>query len=338
MSQLPEIISKQLSAYRLETLTPCWVELETGTDKIKAIGGTWENYFRNLPTIGSTISDSCEVLEGMLPVQESFDLPHMQLNNDTYTDILAFKDHGSDWLLFFDVTENVLQLQKYQQAANELNLLKDKLHNTLSRYMGQEIANRAINGDLELKAAGERKLISTLFVDIRGFTTYNEKVDAQEVMDTLNAYMDEMLGAILSNHGVVDKIIGDGIMAIFGIVPSKNNNVEDVFQAALDIQSNIKQLNKSRGNAQLEVLGVGVGVATGEAVLGILGSHERRAFTAIGRHVNFAARLESNARAGEILIDEATLTALAKMPDYQIVELDLKGIGKGVVYSITIDS
>ncbi|MDX8381296.1 MAG: adenylate/guanylate cyclase domain-containing protein [Ghiorsea sp.] len=338
MNKLPESIRNYLSTYHLETLAPVWIELKIDSEIVKSVGGSWQNYFSELPAIGNMVSDSCELLQGMLPIQENFELPHMQLNIDKYTDILAFKDSGSDWLLFFDVTENVLQLQKYQQAANELHLLKDKLHNTLSRYMGNEIANRAINGDLKLKADGERKLISTLFVDIRGFTNYNEKVDAQEVMDTLNAYMEKMLGSILSNYGVVDKIMGDGIMAVFGILESQNNHVEDAFQAALDIQSNIKALNKIRGNAQLEVLGVGVGVATGEAVLGILGSHERRAFTAIGRHVNLAARLESNARAGEILIDESTLTSLATTPDYQIFELELKGIGKGNVYSITSEN
>ena len=334
-TSIPESVSQKLHAYHLDALSPAWIELEIGTERIKSLGGSWSNYFSQAPSIGDDISNSCVMLQGMLPLQEDFELPHMQILDDKYTDILAFHDEHADWLILLDVTDHVLQLQQYQQAANELHLLKDQLHRTLGRYVGEQVASKAIKGELTFNADGERKVISTLFVDIRGFTTYNEKVDAQEVMNTLNAYMNCMLEPILANHGLVDKIMGDGVMAVFGLLESDKNSVEDAYLAGLGIQERIRMLNKERGNAHQEVLGVGVGIATGDAVLGILGSHERRAFTAIGKHVNLAARLESSARVGEILLDEATLNTLKETPDYQLITLDLKGIGKSHAYSIT---
>lgn len=332
---IPDLISQHLADYHIQTLAPAWIELTTQTDYIQSLGGAWQNYFEVNLEIGSSITLACEYLQGMLPIQENFELPQIQMRNEKYTDILAFHDAQTqtDWLLFCDVTQSTLQLQEYQQAANELNLLKDQLKRTLGRFVGEEVAQRAANGTLQFDTAGERKVITTLFVDIRGFTPFNEKHDAQEVMHALNLYMDCMLKPILEESGMVDKIIGDGVMAVFGVLASKNNSADNAFTAAKRIQKKVQALNKQRGNEGLEQLGVGIGIATGDAVLGILGSHERRAFTAIGRHVNLASRLESNARIGEILLDEASVSSLNHAPEFALVTLTLKGIGKTHAYS-----
>ncbi len=329
---IPPSIRKYLAAYQMEALTPAWLELKKGSDRIISVGGSWHQYFEKKPE--HHVLDDCEILQGMLPIQEDFELPHMQLKHGQYTDILAFQHDTADWLLFLNVTDHVLQLQKYQQVANELHLLKDQLHRTLGRYVGNEVASRASNGDLTFKQDGERREITTLFVDIRGFTPFNESHDAQEVMNTLNQYMDGMVTPILEKCGLIDKIMGDGAMAVFGIIPSDTNTADNAFQAAQYIQQNIKKVRRKRTQSGLPVLGVGIGIATGDAVLGILGSHERRAFTAIGKHVNLAARLESSARAGEILMDQPTLTALTTKPNCQQSTLNLKGIGQTTVYTV----
>ncbi len=331
---IPESVRQHLTSHQIEALKPAWVELTSGSEHIKSIDGVWQVYFKDKPQPEQSISDVCELLQGMLPIIEDFELPHMQLNNDAYTDILAFKGEQSDWLLFFDVTDKVLQLQKYQQVANELNLLKDQMSRTLGRYVGHEVSQRALDGKLSFKVEGERKEITTLFVDIRGFTPFNESHDAQEVMNTLNQYMDGMLSPILEHYGMIDKIMGDGAMAVFGVLPSEISSVDNAFHAALDIQRQTKATNMLRKEAGQPILGVGVGIATGDAVLGILGSHERRAFTAIGKHVNLAARLESNARAGEILMDSTTLSALSDKPQCHKVSIELKGIGKTEAFAI----
>ncbi|MDQ7004346.1 MAG: adenylate/guanylate cyclase domain-containing protein [Ghiorsea sp.] len=252
MSQaaIPEYIHQWLLNYRLGNLSPAWIQLKKGTAWVQLIGGQWADYFNNEPILNTDISIYCDVLQGMVPIQESFELPHMQLMDNQYTNIIALTDETCDWLLFLDATQSTLELQQYQQVANELNLLKDQLDRTLSRHVGQEVTQLTMDGKIKLNSNGERKEISTLFVDIRGFTHYNEKVDAQEVMNTLNAYMHEMLQSILDNHGIIDKIMGDGVMAIFGIANSQNNHVEDAFQAGLSIQQRIQTLNTQRAKTK----------------------------------------------------------------------------------------
>ncbi|MDQ6976896.1 MAG: adenylate/guanylate cyclase domain-containing protein, partial [Ghiorsea sp.] len=126
------------------------------------------------------------------------------------------------------------------------------------------------------------------------------------------------------------------VMAAFGVLPSQHHSSLDALQTAKQMIQAVHQLNQQRLNQGLEQLGIGVGIASGEAVLGVLGSHERRTFTAIGRHVNLAARLESNARVGEILIDEATHQTLAKPISFTPVTLTLKGIGQTDIFSQTL--
>jgi len=334
-NSIPEVIYNCITSKNTDILAPAWIELEYQSSRIKTIGGAWQNYFDTTPKAGDNVIDICEVLQGMVPLHDGFELPQIQLSDHHYTDISAIHKQGRDWILFSDVTQHTIQIQQYQQTSNELTLLKAQLNRTLNRYVGQEVAERVANGTLQLNLDGERKLITTLFVDIRGFTPFNERNDAQVVMQTLNDYMDNMLKPILSHAGMVDKIIGDGIMAIFGVLPTEETSASNAFAAATNIINNIKKLNQTRKKQGLEQLGTGIGIATGDAVLGILGSHERRAFTAIGRHVNLAARLESNARAGEILVDDETFNMLKQPSLFSAVTLSLKGIGKTSAHTYT---
>ena len=330
-SAAPHIIDHLITAKYSKQLAPAWIELESGTEIIRSIGGAWQHYFRSLPPQGTELSTSCEVLLGLLPVSDTFELPQIQLIDNQYTDITGLQHDESDWILFCDVTEHTLHMQKHQQVSNELVLLKGQLKRTMQRYIGQEVVERIANGNLQFDMAGERRLITTLFVDIRGFTPFNEKHDAQIVMQTLNDYMDCMLPPILDEAGMIDKIMGDGAMAVFGVLESGADATHNAFNAAKHILKRIKNMNRKRQGQGLEQLGVGIGIATGEAVLGILGSHDRRCFTAIGSHVNLAARLESTARVGEILLDEQSQQILKE--NFSPTHLDLKGIGKVTAYS-----
>lgn len=333
MSELPARLEQYITAHHIRRLEPAWLKVRTGSEDIMAFGGAWQHYFSRQPVLGGKVSELCEPLLGMLPFDEDFELPHMQLSDGFYTDISAIKDKAHDWLLFCDVSEQVKQLQQYQQASNELVLLKGELNRVLDRYVGQHVTERVLQGEMQLNWAGERRCISTLFVDIRGFTPFNESHDAQVVMQTLNEYMDAMLEPVLSRDGMVDKIMGDGVMAVFGMLDSMESSVASAFSAAQQMVENVYALNQKRGEQGLEQLGIGVGIATGDAVLGMLGSHHRRCFTAIGQHVNLAARLESNARAGEILLDSESYRQLNRGDIFSLQRLLLKGIGETDVYA-----
>ncbi len=333
---LPQPLYQHIASHSIQQLEPAWLQLKKGSDCILQAGGTWQHYYPQQPQVGQQATELFDVLIGMLPIIEDFELPQIQLQDGQYTDIFALADKEHDWLLFCDVTQNTLQLQQYQQVSNDLILLKAQMKQTLHRYVGHEISERITQGEMQLDAAGERKTIATLFVDIRGFTPFNERHDAQVVMQTLNDYMHCMLPSILQHHGMVDKIMGDGVMAVYGILASETDCCFNALHSAEQMIQAVHTLNQQRLSQGLEQLGIGVGIASGEAVLGILGSHERRTFTAIGRHVNLAARLESNARVGEILIDQATYQALNQPQTFTPVTLTLKGIGQTDIFSQTL--
>lgn len=337
-SKIPATLLEYISRHSFQTLEPAWLNIQKNSGDVVATGGSWAHYFQQQPEAGHQADEYCVELMGMLPIVENFELPQMQIRDGYYTDIIGIHDHDNDWLLFCDVTAQTLQTQQYQQTSNDLVLIKDRLNRTLNRYVGQEVSNRVANGNLRFDTAGERRQISTLFVDIRGFTPFNESNDAQIVMQTLNTYMNCMLEPILAEAGLVDKIIGDGVMAVFGVLPSEQYFAHHALTAAKKIQALVFALNLQRNQAGLDALGVGIGIATGEAVLGILGSHERRAFTAIGRHVNLAARLESNASQGEILVDSETYKVLGTHESFIPRSINLKGIGDTPVFSLTATS
>jgi len=335
--RLPQPLYQHIANHTIQQLEPAWLQLKKGSDCITQAGGAWQHYCPQQPQIGQHATILCDALMGMLPITENFELPQIQLQDGKYTDIFALSGEQHDWLLFCDVTLNTLQLQQYQQVSNDLTLLKAQMKQTLHRYIGHEISERIAQGDMQLDTAGERKTIATLFVDIRGFTPFNERHDAQVVMQTLNDYMHCMLPAIMQQHGMIDKIMGDGVMAVYGILASDKDCCLNALHSAKQMIQAVYALNKQRLNQGLEQLGIGVGIASGEAVLGILGSHERRTFTAIGRHVNLAARLESNARVGEILLDQATYQALNQPHAFTPVTLTLKGIGQTDIFSQTLN-
>jgi len=332
MKPMPPILTHWLMSNAAQQLQPAWLELERNGSHIIAVGGAWEHYFSSFPHVGKEASDTCDVLLGMLPMDDAFDLPQVELKAGKYTDILALRDGNADWILFCDVTHKTKLIQSYQQVSNDLILKQDQLQRTLNRYVGSEVVRRDIEGDLSINAKGERRVISTLFTDIRGFTPFNERHDAQVVIETLNDYMVCMLDPILNQAGMIDKITGDGAMAVFGVLDSNKTCTDDAFSAAKNILKSVHELNQRRQQQGLEELGVGIGIATGEAVLGMLGTHHRRCFTAIGPHVNRAARLESNAPMSQILLDEESYQAIHQPNDCLPMVVGLKGIGEIQAY------
>lgn len=314
--------------------SPAWVGLDEDGIRVAGFGGAWERYFEHAPRIGMAADSLHDALHGLLPFEEWIELPQVMMREEVYADISCLVLEGARWLLFTDVSEDTRTAWRVQQSANEYNLQRAAKSRLLDWYVGREVSRMAERGELRLNADGERRRICTLFVDMRGFTAFNERVDAQEVMRTLNQYMERLLAPVTREGGLVDKIIGDGVMAVFGMFPERDA-VRDAWRSACGMMEGVRRLNERRRRDGLETLEAGIGIASGEAVLGILGSRERRTFTAIGRHVNLAARLESAARPGEILLDSEThqaLVAAGLIGCCAERRMNLKGIGEVPVW------
>ncbi len=183
---------------------------------------------------------------------------------------------------------------------------REKLKGALNKFVNEEIANQVLQG--EIKLGGERKEATILFMDIRGFTAISEKLQPEEVVDFLNEYMTLMVGIISHTGGVVDKFIGDAIMAIWGAPVPKGNDIENCLNATLMMRKNIVDFNMQRKKKKKFPIMFGCGVNTGPVVSGQIGSPDRHEYTVIGDAVNLASRIEvlSKHFAVDVLITENT--------------------------------
>lgn len=193
-----------------------------------------------------------------------------------------------------------------------------------ARYVSPDVVRELVEME-ELEVGGERRVVTVLFSDIRGFTSLSEHLDPGELVDQLNEYFDEMVQAVELQRGTLDKFIGDGMMAIFGAPLDMPDHADRACAAALDMVERLELLNEQRVERGLAELAIGVGLNTGEAIVGNIGSPLRRVdFTAIGDAVNLASRMESSTKeiGVKVLASESTaaqVTGFGLVPRGSIV-------------------
>lgn len=183
-------------------------------------------------------------------------------------------------------------------------LMREQYRSVLNKVVSEDIAQELMRGDVEL--GGENRDLSVLFADIRGFTPLTEGMEPQQVIGLLNECMECLSEAVDLEGGVVDKFIGDEVMAVFGAPVARPDHALQAVSAAVRMRDGIARMNTERAARGERPIGVGIGVATGVAVAGNMGSKDRMNYTVLGSIVNLAARLTSAAEAGEILISQQT--------------------------------
>lgn len=187
-----------------------------------------------------------------------------------------------------------------------------RVRSTMARYMSAEVADQLLAmGEAEL--VGKDQVVSVLFSDVRGFTKMAEALGARETVSVLNAYFTDMVDVIFDHGGILDKYIGDAIMALFGAPFTKPEDPDNALAAANDMLRTLKEFNSRQRAAGSHELDIGVGLSTGDVVVGNIGSIKRMEYTAIGDPVNLASRLESANKfyGTRILLSEFTASRLA---------------------------
>jgi len=208
-----------------------------------------------------------------------------------------------------DIKEQSVQLMTYANDLSQSYLRikqEEEIRNRLSRYVGEELVERLMNSSDGMPIENERRTVTILFADIRSFTTLTERMEAEELISMLNQYFSIMVNIVFDHGGILDKFVGDLLMAVFGIIPSANESAVNAINAALAMQSAIKKLMQERAEENKEVFEVGIGINTGSTIVGNVGSANRMDYTVIGDSVNVASRFEKLARGGEIIIGEQT--------------------------------
>lgn len=251
----------------------------------------------------------------------------------------ALNNHGYTMsLLYFPLVAVISYV--YSLALGYLleRRKRKKVLNAFKKYVAPEIVEEiSKKGDFQIKLGGENRDIAVLFVDIRGFTTMSEVLTPEQVVEILNQYLNLTTNAIFKNKGTLDKFVGDATMAVFNSPFDLEDYEFKAVCAAMDIVEGGIALEDKLMKEYGRTVGFGVGVNCGPAVVGNVGCEFRMDFTAIGDTVNTAARLEANAKKGQVLISDAIYERVKDRVEVEEVgAIPLKGKSNGVfVYSVT---
>lgn len=195
----------------------------------------------------------------------------------------------------------------------------------LSRFLAPELVEQVVSGDLRLERGGRVAEIAVLFCDIRGFVPFAEKIGAESTMRMLNRYFDELVAEVFAHGGMVDKFVGDELMAVWGIPRAGEDDVARCLQCALAIQRRVARLDAELRHQGMPPLACGIGVNAGPALVGLVGAARRMQFTSIGDTVNVASRLCSIAQSGQVLTRPELAVELAGIETTDAAPIQVKG-------------
>jgi adenylate cyclase len=188
------------------------------------------------------------------------------------------------------------------------------------RFLPEYVVRQMLENPESFKLGGVSQKITVLFADIRGFTRLSEHAQPEKVVQLLNKYFSAMTDIIFAHGGTLDKYLGDGLMALFGAPTATADDATNALNAAVAMQRRLNGINEDLREEGLPEVAIGIGLHTGEAVVGYIGSERRSEYTAIGDTVNTASRLESNSKGGQILLSDAA--SQAAVCRYKLIPLE----------------
>jgi adenylate cyclase len=231
-----------------------------------------------------------------------------------------------------EIAELATALNEMVQGLQE----RDRVKEIFGRYLTKDISERVLKGEVRL--GGERRRVTILLSDIRDFTSMSERMAPEEVVSFLNDYFSEMVDAVFEHGGVLDKFIGDGMLAVFGSLDDEPDHGRRAVQAALRMKVVLAKLNEERAVAGRPPISIGIGIHTDDVIVGNIGSRRRLEYTVIGDGVNTCSRVEAlNKEFGTtILITEATYAEVSQEFECRLMpETSLRGKTKALrVYEV----
>ncbi len=207
------------------------------------------------------------------------------------------------------------------------------IRTTFGRYLSDEIVQTILETPDGMTLGGEEQTVTIMMTDIRGFTAICERLPAEQVVAMLNQYFDVMTDMIFRYQGTIDEFMGDGILVMFGAPVRRDDDAQRAVACAVEMQLAMEEVNRRNREAGFPEIQIGIGIHTGEVVVGNLGSHQRMKYGLVGHNINLTARIESYTVGGQILISEDTRKICG---DLLRIENSLDVIPKGVTEPMTI--
>jgi adenylate cyclase len=266
--------------------------------------------------VGAPLADSLHGFNAW--ASEAIELASASGEEQALPDSEFYIESEDDW-----IAANVIVVPLRGESAEALGTMlviediqrEKELRRTMSRYLSNDVIDRLMaQGDAGL--GGNTHEVTILFSDIRGFTPLTERLGAGETVSLLNEYFSFMEDVVTNRRGIIDKYIGDAIMALFGSPFPSENDAANAVQAAGDMFYVLNLLNARRAEEGKAAIRIGVGIGTGNVITGNIGSPMRMDFTVIGDPVNLAARIEEATKTygADVLVGDATWERLAEKP------------------------
>ena len=359
MESLPASLAERLRELTYNERAVAYLQVDAALTLVGA-GGHLENYGLAAIRLGEPAVEQVFFLEGLLPLEETpFFVPSVELDCGRAADLHFYLDAGTVWVVLLDVTAYRDATRRLQQKAYEMTLLQEKeaqlnrrledtnreleaandflvrISTKISHYLAPQIYKSIFSGQKDVTIHTERKELTIFFSDIKDFTATTERLQPEQITLLLNEYFTEMSAIALKHGGTVDKFIGDALVIFFGD-PETKGTVEDAracLHMATEMQRRLAELNvKWRSAGTEQPFRVRMGVNTGFCNVGNFGSVDRMDYTAIGAEVNLAARLQSIAEPGHIVISYETYALVRDIVAARALpEISVKGISRVVV-------
>jgi class 3 adenylate cyclase len=285
-----------------------------------------------------------EMLEKLRPTWSANELPVIMVTGkESSKDMVeAFRAGANDYVtkpvdlpVALARIRTQLALKRASEAllrlTGQVELRNQMIRQVFGRYLTDEVVEGLLEHPEGLRLGGEKRRITVLFADLRGFTTMAEKLPPEKVVTLINGFLAVMSEVIMDFGGTIDEFLGDAILVLFGAPVQRQDHARAAVACAVQMQLAMEEVNRQNRELGLPEIEMGIGISTGEVVVGNIGSERRAKYGVVGHTVNLAARIQAQTRGGQILIAESTLEeAKGEIHVAGETEVTLKGVPEPV--------